>query len=260
MSGLSLRDLCVDVPGRDAPAMLNLDIRPGQIWGILGPNGAGKTTLLHTLAGLRKPRSGQVLLNGEDLARMRRRRVAQQLAVIFQERQDSFPASVLETALIGRHPFLRPWDVETAEDVQLARQALVEMELSELQPRLVGSLSGGERQRLAIAVALCQQPQIWLADEPGNHLDLRHQVQVMGMLRRQASQGRAVVLCVHDINLAAQYCDYALLLYPDGRACWGESGQMLVCEVLESLYRQPLQLLEQHGERMFIPRRALTHV
>lgn len=104
MSVLSTHELIIDVPGREGDTPLNLTIEPGQVWGVLGPNGAGKTTLLHTLAGLQAPRSGSVQLNDSVLGQLRRRHVAQRLGVVFQDRQDGFPATVLETALIGRHP------------------------------------------------------------------------------------------------------------------------------------------------------------
>lgn len=249
---LETRRLSTDVPGRPTSS-LDISVSRGEVWGVLGPNGAGKTTLLHTLAGLRKARQGDVLLGGKSLTRLRRRHIAQQMAVVFQERPDSFPATVIESALIGRHPFLSAWDVESAEDIALARKALARMELEGMEQRLVSSLSGGEKQRLAIATAMTQCADIWLADEPGNHLDLHHQVAVMSMMREQANQGGAVIMCLHDINLAARYCDQILLLYPDGQACWGPVDTMLQPPALERLYRQALRVLEDRGQRVFIP-------
>ncbi|CUR48031.1 ABC transporter related [Alloalcanivorax xenomutans] len=253
MSALETRELIIDVPGRVSGRALSLRIEPGQRWGILGPNGAGKTTLLHTLAGLRAPRSGQVLLDGKPLSQWRRRQVAQRLAVVFQERQDGFPATVLETALIGRHPFLPPWRMETAADLERARDALRQLDLSHLEPRLVSTLSGGERQRLALATALAQQPALWLADEPTNHLDLHHQVAVMRLLEQQSQQGAGLCLCLHDLNLAARWCDRVLLLYPDGELCHGPADAMLIPEALEKLYRQRLMVTEINGTRVFLP-------
>jgi len=134
---LATRDLVVDVPQRPDGAPLNLTVNPGQCWGILGPNGAGKSTLLHTLAGLRDPRAGQVGVRGRHLSAMPRAELARHLGLVFQSHHDGFPATVLETALIGRHPYLRPWDIETAEDYALARAALAEMDLSDMESRLV---------------------------------------------------------------------------------------------------------------------------
>ncbi|MCK8515381.1 ABC transporter ATP-binding protein [Methylonatrum kenyense] len=258
MSTLRARHLVIDIPDRGDGTPLDLDIAPGEVWGVLGPNGAGKTTLLHTLAGLRPPRRGEVLLDDRPLSGLRRRTIARQIAVVFQERQDGFPATVLETALIGRHPFLSALQMETAEDVDLARRSLAEMELEGYEARAVSTLSGGERQRLAVATALAQQPRIWLADEPSNHLDLRHQVAVMRLLRDQAVRGCSVFLCLHDINLAARWCDRILLLYPDGAACWGDTGRMLVPSALEQLYGQKLIATQLDGAPVFVPSVADT--
>lgn len=252
---LSTRDLVIDIPGRAGGRPLSLEVSPGQVWGVLGPNGAGKTTLLHTLAGLHPPRSGEVLLGDTPLGKLKRRHVARQLGIVFQERQDGFPATVLETALIGRHPYLSPWQMEGAEDLLKARQSLARLDLGALSERQVGTLSGGERQRVALATVLTQGPQVWLADEPTNHLDLHHQVAVMDLLAEQARAGRSVFLCLHDLNLAARWCDRLLLLFPDGEACWGPAETMLVPGALERLYNQPLMSAEINGARVFVPAR-----
>ena len=253
MSRLETRGLVIDVPGRSGGDPLDLALLPGQVWGVLGPNGAGKTTLLHTLAGLRPSRAGRVEVDGVPLTRLRRRRVAQCLGLVFQEHHDGFPATVEETALIGRHPWLSPWQMETAEDLALAHCALARLDLAELGGRQVATLSGGERQRLAIATLLAQEPGVWLADEPTNHLDLRHQVAVMELLSEQAKAGSTVVMCLHDLNLAARWCDQILLLYPDGQACWGPAREMLVTSALESLFGQRLLSAELDGFPVFVP-------
>ncbi|WFM72528.1 ABC transporter ATP-binding protein [Halomonas sp. CKK8] len=252
MSRLETRGLVIDVPGRKGGDPLDLAVLPGQVWGVLGPNGAGKTTLLHTLAGLRSPRAGGIEVDGVPLTRLRRRRLAQCLGLVFQEHHDGFPATVEETALIGRHPWLSPWQMETAEDLALAHRALARLGLAELGGRQVATLSGGERQRLAIATLLAQDPGIWLADEPTNHLDLHHQVAVMRLLAGQSAGGRAVMLCLHDLNLAARWCDHLLLLYPSGEACWGPAESMLVPAALERLYGQRLASAEVEGARVFV--------
>ena len=256
MSVLATRNLIIDVPGREGGTPLNITIEPGQVWGVLGPNGAGKTTLLHTLAGLNVPRSGSVQLNGLALDQLRRRHIAQQLGLVFQDRQDGFPATVLETTLIGRHPYLPPWKMEGADDYACAEAALERLEVAHLRDRLVSTLSGGERQRVAIATVLTQAPSVWLADEPTNHLDLHHQSAVMTLMAEQAAQGQAVIMCLHDLNLAARWCDHILLLYPNGEACWGLRDSILVPTALESLYRQKLAVVEVDGAPVFVPRKA----
>ncbi|MDI5984163.1 ABC transporter ATP-binding protein [Halomonas sp. M4R5S39] len=253
MSRLEIRDLIIDVPGRGDGRSLGLILEPGQVWGVLGPNGAGKTTLLHTLAGLRPPRTGSVLLDGRPLDALGRREIARALGLVFQDRQDGFPATVRETALIGRHPWLSPWQMEGGEDLRLAEVALQRLDVAHLAERLVSTLSGGERQRLAIATVLTQAPRIWLADEPTNHLDLHHQTAVMALLAEQAGAGNAVMMCLHDLNLAARWCDQLLLLYPDGEACWGPRDAMLEPAALEALYGQRLATAEVEGAPVFVP-------
>ncbi len=253
MAVLETQELVIDIPGRADGAALTMTVAPGQCWGVLGPNGAGKTTLLHTLAGLRPPRRGRVRLDGVAVSELRRRQLARQLAVVFQERQDSFPATVFESVLIGRHPYLSAWQRETGEDVRIATDALEALALSPLTDRLVNTLSGGERQRVSIATALCQQPAVWLADEPTNHLDLHHQVAVMTLLSEQARQGAGVFLCLHDLNLAARWCDHILLLFPNGELCHGPAETMLVPDALERLYDQSLLVTEVKGRPFFIP-------
>jgi len=253
MTTLATEELIIDIPGRSPGVPLNLSLQPGQVWGVLGPNGVGKTTLLHTLAGLREPRDGRLILDGVPLADLRRKRVSQQMGLVFQDRQDGFPATALETALIGRHPWLSPWQMESGEDLAIAERALEALDVIHLRDRLVNTLSGGERQRVAIATLMTQAPAIWLLDEPTNHLDLQHQTSVMKLLRSQAASGRAVFMCLHDLNLAARWCDQILLLYPDGQACWGPARDMLVTSALESLFGQRLLSAELDGYPVFVP-------
>ena len=255
MTALATRELIIDIPGRRSGRPLSLGLEPGQVWGVLGPNGVGKSTLMHTLAGLRPARSGEVRVGGQALAGVKRKTLAQKLGLVFQDRLDGFPATVLETALIGRHPWLRPWQMESRADRELAEQALSALDVIHLRDRLVHTLSGGERQRVAIATLMTQSPDIWLLDEPTNHLDLHHQVAAMELLTGQASAGRTVFMCLHDLNLAARWCDHLLLLFPDGEACWGQAENMLVPAALEQLYGQKLVTVQADGAPVFVPAR-----
>lgn len=253
MTALAASNLILDIPGRPSGSALAVTFEPGQVWGVLGPNGAGKSTLLHTLAGLHAPRSGSVSLDNEPLLSQSRRQIARRLGLLFQDRHDGFPATVLETALIGRHPHLSPWQTESADDITRATDALETLGLLALKDRLVNQLSGGERQRVALATLMTQAPAVWLADEPTNHLDLHHQVRVMTLLTSQAQSGSTVVMSLHDLNLAARWCDHILLLYPDGNACWGAAQTMLEPTALEALYHQRLRRIMVDGSPVFVP-------
>ena len=251
---LRARGLTVAIGGRTVVRDLDLEIAGGERLAILGRNGAGKTTLLHTLAGLREPASGSVDLCGEALARLGHRRIAQVRGVLLQQQVDAFPASVLQTALIGRHPWLERWAWESAADARIARDALAAVGLGDFAERDVQTLSGGERQRLAVATLLTQQPRLALLDEPLLHLDLNHQIAVLELLSRQMREtGMALAMVMHDPGLAARYCERVLLLHGDGQVEAGDVEDMLTAERLSALYQHPLRMVEADGQRCFLP-------
>lgn len=256
MELLRATSLDIVIAGRSLLRALNLAVHTGQCWALLGANGAGKTTLLHTLAGLRPPQGGSLWLQDAPLSRLPRRIVAQRLGLLPQDSSDSFPASVLETALIGRHPHLGRWHHEGAGDMALARQALAQVDLAGYESRPCHTLSGGERRRLALATLLTQAPPLLLLDEPTNHLDLNHQISALQHLRYLADGGeRAVLMALHDVNLAARYCDQVLLLFGGGEWQAGAAADLLTEERLSRLYGHPVvQVAGPEGQRVFLPR------
>jgi iron complex transport system ATP-binding protein len=246
---IETEELSVAISGRKVCENLNVTIAAAQCWGILGRNGVGKTTLLHTLAGLRPPTVGRVLLERAELRRRPRRDVAQRIGVLFQNQADPFAMTVQETALLGRHPHLRPWQWEGKEDYAKMQQALEAVGMTELAERRASNLSGGERQRLAIATLLTQDPALFLLDEPVNHLDLYYQITVLKLLLKQVQERcKAMVLVLHDVNLAARFCDHLLLLFGDGFTLQGTMDMLLNEENLHRLYGHPLfAVLTPHG-------------
>jgi iron complex transport system ATP-binding protein len=252
---LRCSDLEVRIGDRAIVRGLNLAIERGQCWCLLGRNGSGKTTLLHTLAGLRRPGAGQVLLDGRSLAALRRRQVARQLGLLFQERSDSFPASVREKILQGRHPHLHAWQWETPHDRAIVEDLIQSMGLKDLAERNIQTLSGGERQRVAIATVQAQDCELLLLDEPTNHLDLRHRLGLLKKLTDDCrSRNRALVMSLHDANLANRFCDHALLLMGDGSCRHGPCDTLLDSQLLESLYGYPLEEVWTERGRAWIPR------
>ena len=246
---LTARGLAVDTGGRRLLDALDLDLYPGQCWCLLGRNGSGKTSLLHTLAGLQTAGKGDIHLRGQTLTGLRRRQIATRLGLLLQEPTGGFPASVLETVLQGRHPYLRGWQRESAADLAIAREALATLEIENLANRELDRLSGGERRRVAIATLLAQRVPLMLMDEPVAHLDLNHAVQLMhhllGLCRKE---GRCVLMVLHDINLAARFCDHAILLDGRGDALAGPAAEILRTEHLERALACPLQPLQTpHG-------------
>lgn len=230
---------------------VNLEFHRGECWGILGVNGAGKTTLIHTLAGLRPPASGHLSLRGKPLVQLSRRQIARELGLMLQDTPDPFPASVLDTALIGRHPHLSRWQWESADDLTMAHTALAQVELTGFEQRSVTTLSGGERRRLALASLLVQAPDLMLLDEPTNHLDLRHQHHLLQLLRHRVEDGMGIVMVLHDINLAVRYCDHVLLLFGEGEIRQGSQTEILNAEVLSRLYNYPVVEVTRGEQRFF---------
>ena len=254
MSLLQTRQMVVDIPGRHDIEPLELNVYPGQCWGVLGPNGAGKSTLLHTLGGLRAPRAGTINLEGQPLGQHHRREIARRIAVLFQDSDSAFPATVREVALTGRHPWLGMWEPESAGDHARVDAALALMDLTGLDQRMTDTLSGGERQRLAMATVLVQEPALYLLDEPANHLDLHHQTRVLQEIRKQVDQNqRAAIMALHDINMAARWCDHILLMFRDGSLRAGRADECLQPEYLSRLYDHPVRLLHEGPHRLFIP-------
>ncbi|MDR2839523.1 MAG: ABC transporter ATP-binding protein [Azonexus sp.] len=251
---LSARALTVEIGGHRVVDSLDLDLAPGERLAILGRNGAGKSTLLSTLAGLRPPTAGAVLLGGLDSAALPPRAAALRRAWLGQFQNDPFGSTVLETALTGRHPHLGRWAWESPQDAELARAALAAVGLAGLEARPTHTLSGGERQRLGIATLLTQAPPLYLLDEPLSHLDLNHQMAVLDLFAATARQrGAGVVMALHDPALAHRFCDRALLLYGAGRHASGPVDATLTAATLSNLYGYPLRQLEDGGWRCFIP-------
>ena len=254
MSLLSVRHLQLAIAGQPICQDLQLDILPGECWGILGKNGVGKTTLLQTLAGLRAPDGGEILLQDRPLAQLPRQQVAQQIGVLFQDNRALFPASVLESVLIGRHPWLKRWQWEGRAEFEQAQAALRRVDLEGLAARDVITLSGGEYQRLQIATLLTQNPVLSLLDEPINHLDLHHQISILKTLTADlAALGHAMIMVLHDLNLAARFCDHLLLLFGGGQTCQGSPTTVLTGENLQQLYGHPLCQLAVNGRSVFVP-------
>ncbi|HEY9100326.1 MAG TPA: ABC transporter ATP-binding protein [Thiobacillus sp.] len=207
---------------------LDLALNTGELLGILGANGAGKSTLISVLAGLARPASGQIMLDGSPLSSLPPVTRAQYIGLLPQGDEGGFFGSVLDFVALGRFPFDRtPFDLQ----VQLAT-----WELAGLAHRSLDSLSGGERQRARLAQLAAQAPQISLLDEPLTHLDPAHQARLLAWARAEVNAGRTVAMTLHDPNWAASHCDRLLFLHGDGRWQLGNPAELLTPSALETLY------------------------
>jgi|GEM_PF-2218 iron complex transport system ATP-binding protein len=221
---------------------LSLSIAPGEMVGLLGPNGSGKTTLIKLAAGVLQPQAGCVLLGGRDVRTLPRREIARRVAVVPQELTMPFAFTVRQMVALGRTPHLGLLGVERAHDRQAIAEALATTGTAALVDRVFSELSGGERQRVIVALALAQEPELLLLDEPTAHLDIKHQVEVLELVRRLNRMRNVTVLAtMHDLNLAARYFD-RLILLQRGIVADGTPAQVLDAELLSQVYDTPVQV------------------
>ncbi len=252
MTQLDVKHLSIARQQRVLYRELNFSIKPGDFWAILGPNGTGKTTLLLTLGNQLALTAGELLLNGKHIKHHSARQIAQQIGMLFQSTQFVFPQTVreyCEDALYPRKSLFARFSDAHAEHVE---QAMKNLSLQALAKHKVHALSGGEQRRVAIAALLVQAPDIFLLDEPTNNLDLQHQAEVMQLFSR-LSQTKAVMMSMHDINLAARYCNKVLMLFADGSSSCGKTTDMLTSERLSRLYQYPIDGLSLNDQTYWLP-------
>jgi iron complex transport system ATP-binding protein len=233
-SGLTTHDVSWSVKGTVILDGVDLNAPPGKITGLLGPNGSGKTTLLRAVGRLSTPDRGVVHLDGTDLASLRRRQLARKLAIVEQQAGTELDVTVLDVVLLGRTPYRSALQSDTAQDRDLALEALAQVDMSRFAGRRWNTLSGGEQQRVHLARALTQQPALLVLDEPTNHLDIAHALSLLALVRRA---GLTTFAALHDLNMAAMFCDHLVVLR-DGRveAC-GAPDDVLTPELLRDVYR-----------------------
>jgi iron complex transport system ATP-binding protein len=207
---LEVRDLSVKYGDRHILKNIDFSVRKGEFLGIVGPNGSGKTTLLKSILNYLKPASGSVHVNGMDVESLGSRELARIMAVVSQVISVSFEFSVEDIVMMGRTPYIN--GSEKQEDYEIAREAMKKTSTYEFRDRPVTQLSGGELQRVIIARAFAQSPMILLLDEPTSHLDIAHQIDILGLVKEASRNDMSVIAVIHDLNLAAYYCDRICLL------------------------------------------------
>lgn len=211
----------IDVTFRyaDVPVLrgFSLSVGQGEMVGLLGPNGSGKTTALRLLIGGLSPETGAVCIDGRPRRAAERRTLAKRIAIVPQEVQVTFDFRVEDLVLMGRGPHVNWLRGDTPRDRAIVRAVMHEVGIADLAERPFRQLSGGEKQQVALAMALAQEPEILLLDEPTHNLDIANQVGLFDLVQRLRAERRLTVLAViHDVNLAALYCD-RLILMRDGR-------------------------------------------
>lgn len=229
---------------------ISFSVEEGETVGLLGPNGTGKTTLLKCIQQVLRPEAGTVLLDGQDLSSLKPMERARRIAYVPQSLHTVFPVQVVDFVLSGRMPFAKRHVGE--KDKQLVFDLLKQLDLEAFAFRMLGEMSGGERQRVLIARALAQTPKALLLDEPTASLDLRHQMKTVELIRGLAREQRlSVLFSVHDLNLAAMYCDRIILLQGGTVQCMGTREEVLTAGQIRLAYGVETQVIRENG-RLFV--------
>ena len=222
---------------------VSLRVESGELVTIVGPNGSGKTTLLRGMSRLVRPEGGRVLIGGDDIRKLSAREVARRLAILPQLPKTADDITVRELVWRGRYPHQGLLQRATATDAEAVAWAVAATDTAGLVGRQLGSLSGGERQRAWIALALAQQPDVLLFDEPTSFLDIQHQVEIMRLLRRLSGQGMTIVAVLHDLFLAGRYADRVIGI-KDGQVAFdGPPADVLTPAYLEPVFGVPMMVL-----------------
>jgi iron complex transport system ATP-binding protein len=216
---------------------VDLAVRRGEIVGLVGPNGSGKTTLVRVASRALRPTAGRVRVGGADLLAMSAREAARLVAVVPQELAPAFSFTALEVVLMGRTPYVSRWGGGRAEDWALARAAMSATQVQHLADRPIDELSGGERRRVFLSQALAQDAPLLLLDEPTTHLDVRHVLDLLGIVRGlSAREGTAVLAVLHDLDLAASTCDRLAVLHRGELVAQGTPETVVTPALLREVY------------------------
>lgn len=254
---LEARDVGVRYGAHAALRGVSLRVGEGEMLGLIGPNGSGKTTLLRALSGAIRPTAGFVAVGGADIRAQDRRALARTLAHVPQAIEIPVAYSVAELVAMGRTPYVAGWAPLSADDRAAVVRAMELMEVSELADRAMDELSAGERQRAIVAMALAQEPRILLLDEPTAHLDIQHAWGLMELVARMNRERRlTVIVSLHDLGLAAEFCPRLLLLERGERVASGAASEVLKQEVLTRVYKHPIEIVRRDARVLIVPGRV----
>lgn len=212
---------------------ISIHVAAGEFVGVVGPNGSGKSTLLKNLYRALKPDTGKILLDGEDYDMLNAKKIAQKIGVVGQEHMIPFDFNVDEIVAMGRSPYKKLFDMDTKEDRKIVEQALQNVGLTHLAKTNYLNLSGGERQRVVIARVLAQQTNFLMLDEPTNHLDIQYQLQMFDLIK---GLKLTVVSAIHDLNLAALYCDRIYIMKEGRIYTSGTPEEVLTPQLLSEVF------------------------
>jgi iron complex transport system ATP-binding protein len=234
---------------------IGANVAKGRVLSIVGPNGAGKTTLLKCIAQILRPAAGTVVIDGRDAGGMPRRELAKHLGYVPQGMPAGFPATVFETVLAGRRPYIawRP----SRDDLERTARIIEEMNLVDLAMRDMNRLSGGQAQKVLLARALAQNTRCLLLDEPTSNLDLRHQLEMLEVIITLAKRkDMGVLMAMHDLNLAARFSDTILMLHQGKIFCSGKASDVMTPENIREVYGVEAAVRRDNGYLQIQPLRC----
>ena len=249
MAVISMQNISFSYNGSLVLNKVSDTFREGEFIGITGPNGSGKTTLMRCLNGILKPKEGKVLLDDENITSFSPNRLARQIAYVPQTFENIFPSTVFDTVLMGRKPHLG-W-APSKKDLEITSEIILKLDLSEIILKDINKLSGGQRQRVFIGRALAQEPSVILLDEPTANLDLHHQHEVMSLLKELSKKGITVIIAIHDLNLAMQYCSRFLMLN-EGKIAANGKHEIFKPDLIEKVYKVKVNIFEDEEKNKFI--------
>lgn len=254
MSLLDCKQIEVGINGRMLLPAFDWQIEQGSCWGILGANGCGKSTLLKSVAGLLPLRGGNLKINHIEPAQVSTKELARSVGMLPQETPFRFPVHVLDLVMAGRYPWQTWYSRLSDEDRTIASESLQRIDAVALTDRLANRLSGGETRKVAMAILLCQSPNLALLDEPENHLDPGMRYQLIGRLKEDFTRdGKALAMVLHDPTLALHFCSHLLLIDADGNVSAGATDKMATEEKLSAVYGHAMRITEDAGRRLVYP-------
>lgn len=245
--GLKVNNLNFSYAEKDILKDISLEVKPGEILGLLGPNGVGKTTLLKCINKILAPTSGEIFINSKRIDHLSEKNLAHHLSYVPQSTHSNFPVTVVDMIMIGRLPFMNFKVGKKDKDVVFG--LLDEMGLSDMAFDPINRLSGGERQRVFIARAIAQEPRVILLDEPTSNLDMKHQVEILKLLKRTVTENQiSAVMTVHDLTLAGMFCDKVVMLKDQSIYARGYCHEVITEANIEAVYGVKTEIHERHGK------------
>jgi len=234
---LEVRDLFAGYNGADVICNISFRAEGGESLCVLGPNGCGKSTLLKSIARVINYR-GIVSMNGEDISTLPRKELAKKIALLNQSASVYFPYTVYETVSMGRYAYSQGFLKNlSAADTEIIENILIKLDIWDIRERMIDELSGGTLQRVFLARTLAQTPGLILLDEPANHLDLKHQIELLNFLKAWVKENNKTLISVfHDLNLARLFCDTAIVLNNGTIAAAGKIDEVLNSGILSEVY------------------------